>query len=276
MQCSKLIRSSVGRLLHAGECSLTCLSNHVGVLALNRPSRRNAVGRQLLSDLQACIRICVAQQNEIRCVVLESCVDGAFCAGADLKERRTMTVEEAFEYLKKQSSTFSELEDLHQPVVAAVEGAALGGGCELALCADIRVAGAAATFGLPETGLGIIPGAGGTFRAPRAIGLTNALQLILTGEVVTAERALAMGLVSDVRPVGGAGAVARELATRIAQNGPLAVAAAKASVRYGIGRGRTDALDNELQRSRMLIATRDRQEGLDAFAEKRVPQFLGT
>lgn len=263
------------QLLLDGECRLTRTPDHVAVLALNRPSRKNAIGHTLLRELRDCIRICRDPAVDVRCVVLESCVDGVFCAGADLKERREMSPEAARVFVRDLRAAFTALEELPLPTIAAVDGGALGGGCELALCADIRVAGAAARFALPETSLAIIPGAGGTYRAPVAMGLSRALQLILTCEQLTAERALRFGLVNEVVAAGEASASAVAMARRVAQNGPVALAAAKAAVRRGFGRPREEALRVEEEQYDVVLHTQDRLEGLRAFAEKRQPKYNG-
>ncbi|CBH15415.1 methylglutaconyl-CoA hydratase, mitochondrial precursor, putative [Trypanosoma brucei gambiense DAL972] len=274
-RCPVLLAGAVAQVVRDGECSLTRVGEHIGLIGLNRPARKNAIGRQLLSELKECICYCRNPENQIRCVIVESRVDGVFCAGADLKERRGMTLVESRAYVEEQRDTLTALEDLSQPTISAIEGAALGGGCELALCTDIRIAGAGARFGLPETGLAIIPGAGGTYRAPLVMGLSNALQLILTADVVPAERAQRLGLVTELVPAGGASEAALAVAGRIARNGPVAVAAAKAAVRGGFGRPRDEALDGELRLSQSLMETQDRMEGLQAFAEKRPPRYVG-
>ncbi|ESL06398.1 enoyl-CoA hydratase/isomerase family protein [Trypanosoma rangeli SC58] len=275
MRRNAWLRTTAAHLLADGECRLTRMADHVGVLALNRPFRKNAIGQTLLRELRECIRMCSDPANAIHCLVVESKVDGIFCAGSDLKERRTMSVEASRAFVQDLRDTFTAFEDLPMPTVAAVEGKALGGGCELALCADMRVAGAAAQFALPETGLAVIPGAGGTYRAPLAMGLSRALHFILTAEQLTAERALQLGLVNEVAPNGEAFAAALELARRIARNGPVALAAAKAAVRGGYGRPRDEAMACETAQYEVVLATEDRLEGLRAFAEKRPPRYVG-
>ncbi|EKG03867.1 enoyl-CoA hydratase/isomerase family protein, putative [Trypanosoma cruzi] len=275
MRRTMWLHTTAAHLLLDGECRLTRMTDHVGVLTLNRPSRKNAIGQTLLRELSECIRMCRDPANAIHCLLLESQVDGIFSAGADLKERRTMSLEASRAFVKDLRDTFTAFEDLPMPTIAAVEGKALGGGCELALCADMRVAGAAAMFGLPETSLAIIPGAGGTYRAPMAMGLSRALYFILTAEQLKAERALQFGLVNEVVPEGGAAAAALSLAERIARNGPVALAAAKAAVRHGFGRPREEALRGEEAQYDVVLQTEDRVEGLRAFAEKRPPKYMG-
>ncbi|KAH9597412.1 Enoyl-CoA hydratase/isomerase [Trypanosoma melophagium] len=277
MRCGRrLLGSKVTEVLCDGECQLTRMkSDRVGLLSLNRPARRNAIGRTLLQQLHEGIQHCSTPANDIRCLVLASSVTGVFCAGADLKERRSMSVDESRDFVQKLRDTFNALEDLSIPTIAAIEGTALGGGCELALCTDIRVAGADAVFGLPETSLAIIPGAGGTYRVPRVMGYNRALQFILTAESINATRALQCGLVNDITPAGSALETAMKMARRIASNGPIAIAAAKAAVRAGYGQTRDVALAAEAAQYDVILQTQDRLEGLRAFAEKRPPQYEG-
>ncbi|ORC84697.1 enoyl-CoA hydratase/isomerase family protein [Trypanosoma theileri] len=277
MRCSRrFLCAKVTELLYDGECQLTRVKGErVGLLSLNRPARRNSIGRTLLQELHDRIEYCSNPANEIRCLVLASSVTGVFCAGSDLKERRSMSVDESRIFVQRLRDTFNELEDLSIPTIAAIEGKALGGGCELALCADIRVAGADAVFGLPETSLAIIPGAGGTYRVPRVMGYSRALELILTAESINAARALQCGLVNEVTPAGAAVEAALRMAQRIASNGPIAVAAAKAAVRGGYGQTRDVGMAAEARQYDVVLQTQDRLEGLRAFAEKRPPQYEG-
>nr|CCC93572.1 putative methylglutaconyl-CoA hydratase, mitochondrial precursor [Trypanosoma congolense IL3000] len=275
MRRSVAFLTCAAQIIRDGECSLKRVGEYTGVIGLNRPARKNAIGRCLLSQLKECLLFCSDPANDIRCVVVESLVEGIFCAGADLKERRDMTLSESRAYVEEQRNVLTSLDDLPQPTISAVEGAALGGGLELILCTDMRICGANARFGLPETGLGTIPAAGGTYRAPLAMGVSAALQLILTADIVSAERARRLGLVGEVVPAGSALEAALSVASRISRNGPLAVRAAKAAVRGGFGRCREEALEEELRLSRSLMETEDRMEGLRAFAEKRPPRYVG-
>ena len=158
-----------------------------------------------------------------------------FCAGADLKERKGMTPDEAREFVKKLRATFTMFEEMACPTISVVDGPALGGGCELALCSDIRVSTDSAIYGLPETGLAIIPGAGGTHRLPRLIGVSKAKELIFTGDRIQAEEALKIGLVNYVSgDYEQATSKALEIASKIGEKGPIAIRAAKKAVHYGI------------------------------------------
>lgn len=249
-------------------------ANRIATIGLNRQSRKNALGKQLLSSLQQALRDC--QSNAVRCVVLHSLVDGVFCAGADLKERKEMTPDEARNFVNQLRSTFCEIEDLPMPVIAAVEGKALGGGLELALAADLRVVSASAQLGVPETSLAIIPGAGGSQRLVKTIGLSRAKLMMFTSSPVGAEEASKLGLVDRVTATGGALEEAVQLATAIAQNGPIAIQAAKKAANEGYyAPSREAGMAVEQAQYERVLATEDRLEGLKAFAEKRKPKYQG-
>lgn len=248
-------------------------------LTLNRPAARNALGAALLGALAARLRtLATLPPGEARCVVLRSAVPRVFCAGADLRERAQLAGDAA-----RVAAAVAAIRDCFElvarlpcPTVAAVEGAALGGGLELALACDFRVAGRDATFGLPETALGIIPGAGGTQRLPRLVGAAAAKELIFTARRVGAEEAARLGLVSTVVDAGAAHAAAYALAAAIAANGPVAVRAAKLAVDEGAQQPSLGAaLAGEQRAYALTLGTRDRLEGLRAWAEKRAPAFTG-
>lgn len=277
MQRTTLLRAAAAmRTLLTGECTLSYEADSmVALLSLTRPARRNAIGKEMLKGLQDTIAICADPAHSVRCLVVESRVDGIFCAGADLKERKSMDVDSARAFVDSLRQTFCDMEGLAIPTISAIEGKALGGGLELALATDLRVVGMNAKLGFPETGLGIIPGAGGTVRAPAVMGLCYALELIFTAEQVSAARANEMGLVNEVVPAGKATERALELARRIATNGPLAVAAAKQSVRTGYRLPTGEAMQCEHAAYEKVLASADRTEGLRAFAEKRSPVYTG-
>ncbi|OJJ51569.1 hypothetical protein ASPZODRAFT_127660 [Penicilliopsis zonata CBS 506.65] len=268
-------------------------SGHIRVLLLNRPQARNALSRQLVSELNRQIQAIAAENGTgpTRALVVGSNVDAAFCAGADLKERAKMSREETVDFLTNLRGTFSLLAALPVPTISAVSASALGGGLELALCTHLRVFGSSALVGLPETRLAIIPGAGGTYRLPRLIGATRARDLILTGRRVSGPEAYFIGLCDrlvDVVPeeeaegAGQAGqneagrareTVLREsikLALDICEGGPIALRQALQAI-HGFERG--EAAENEAYEG--VIETEDRYEALKAFVEKRKPAFRG-
>ncbi|KAJ3359459.1 hypothetical protein GGF32_009385 [Allomyces javanicus] len=245
----------------------------ITILSLNRPKAKNALSRQLLAEFRECLDA-VRFDADTRVLVVRSLVDRVFCAGADLKERATMNPTEVAAFVSSLRAAFSELEALPMPTIAAIDGAALGGGLEMALCCDLRVAGPGAKLGLPETKLAIIPGAGGTQRLPRLIGPAKAKELIFTGRVLTPIDALAIGVVSrtaDDSAVPGALALARE----IVPQGPIAVRMAKLAVDRGSQVDLASGLAFEQTCYAQVIPTEDRLEGLKAFAEKRTPQYKG-
>ena len=244
------------------------------LLGLDRPAAKNALGRQLLGEFREVLAALKCDRSA-RVVVLHSLVDGVFCAGADLKERAGMAQPEVERFVKGLRAAFTALEDLPLPTIAAIEGAALGGGLELALACDLRVAGGGAKLGLPETGLAIIPGAGGTQRLPRLIGRSKAKELIFTGRRIGAQDAAALGLVDHAMPAGQAVEKALEIAREILPNGPVALRAAKAAVNRGLEVDRDAGLAIERACYGEVIPTQDRLEGLAAFREKRRPVYRG-
>ncbi|MDP1832333.1 MAG: enoyl-CoA hydratase-related protein [Geothrix sp.] len=244
------------------------------LLGLDRPAARNALGRQLMAEFRQALAD-LRSDTSARIVVLHSHVPGVFCAGADLKERAEMSPSEAGAFVHGLRCAFTELEDLPMPVIAALEGAAFGGGLELALAADLRVAGAGAKLGLVETSLAIIPGAGGTQRLPRLIGSARAKELIFTARRIGAAEAEHLGLVDHVAPAGGALEAALGLAREILPNGPVALRMAKLAVNRGLDLDRDSGLAFEQACYAQVIPTKDRLEGLAAFREKRRPQYRG-
>jgi len=250
----------------------------VAEITFNRSEAANAMGRQMLSELQSTIAYLTNHKTEVlvRCVVLTSSSNKVFSAGSDLRERSKMTQEEAADFVKSLRGTFDALANLPMPVISAIEGVAVGGGLEVALTSDIIVAGDNAKFGLPETSLAIIPGAGGTQRLPRFIGAARAKELIFTGRRIDAQTAHDYGLVQHVVPGGGAVGKALEIAREIASNGPLAIRAAKSAVLRGIDAPTlNEGMGIERTYYQTIIPTEDRLEGLAAFREKRKPEYKG-
>ena len=250
---------------------------HVAFLTLDRPTAANALSKGLVAELERAFAALAAEVKDggLRAVVLTGAGDKVFCAGADLKERRAMTLDETWAFLDELNRLMDTVAAFPRPVIAAINGAAFGGGLELALAADLRIAADHVEMGLTEVRLGIIPGAGGTQRLARLLGVAAAKELILTGRRIGAARALALGLVSEVVPSGELAAAAARLATEIASAGPLATGAAKRAIDGGIDLPLADGLALEAVCYEEVLTSDDRNEALAAFAEKRAPIFKG-
>ncbi|TDD79145.1 enoyl-CoA hydratase [Actinomadura darangshiensis] len=245
---------------------------HVAEIVLDRPEALNALSTAMARRLaDVCAE--VAADASARAVVLSAAGAKAFCVGADLKERNAMTDEEILAQRPVFRAAFGGVLNLPQPVVAAVHGYALGGGCEFALSADLIVADESAVFGLPEVSVGLVPGGGGTQLALRRLGPGKAADLVFTGRRLDAEEALAFGLADRKVPAGTAREEALGIAGAIAQNSPVAVRAAKRAMRLGAGVGLDAGLDLEENAWRTVAFSADRREGIAAFTEKRKPNW---
>jgi enoyl-CoA hydratase len=242
--------------------------DRVGIITLKRSEARNALDWSLLRRLDAALLAC-GEDRELRAVIITGGAD--FCAGADLREMGRMSVDEAGEFSRLGHAVFRRIEDLPQVVVAAVSGYALGGGCELALACDIRLAGESARFGLPEVNLGLIPGFGGTQRLAALVGHGRAREMILTGRVIDGREAEAMGLASGVAGDRELPARAEELAARLARKSPVALGTAKQLLVESMRRVQGLALETAAFTD--CFDSRDRKEGIAAFLEKRHPVF---
>jgi enoyl-CoA hydratase/carnithine racemase len=244
------------------------------IATLNRPAAMNAINTAMAEHLRALLDD-LAGRRDVRVLVVAAAGDRAFSAGADLKERRTMTPDELWAQSRKIHRVCDHLELLPQAVVCAIAGHCLGGGFELALAADIRVAADTAQFGFPEMTLGAFPGAGGPVRLPRAVGAAWAKEILLTARRVGAEEALRLGLVHYVVPPAELDARARAIARQVLRVSPLGARAVKQIVNRGVTMSveEATALANALRQP--LEATRDYQEGLRAHFEKREPRFTG-
>src|SRR2546422_3588877 len=242
----------------------------VRVLSIDGEAQMNVLSRALVAELAQHARQ-AAVERSLRAVVVTGVGKRAFCAGANLKERQGWTEDDVRRWLVELHTAFREIERCSKPWIAAINGLALGGGCELALACDLRVMDPAAQIGLTETKIGVIPGGGGTVRLPRLVGLGRAKDLILTARRVPADEALQMGLVNRISAAGDSVSAAVALAHEIAANAPIAVSAAKGSV----GEGRDPPIDAALGQGRHQyrepLLSEDRLEGLKAFAEKRPP-----
>ena len=247
---------------------------YVVTVTLNRPEQMNAMNTAMGEDLLACFDA-LHRDPEARVVVFTGAGEKAFCAGGDLKERNGMT-DEAWraQHVIFEQGAFRILR-CPIPVIAAIEGFALAGGCELAILSDFIVASETAVFGVPETTLGIFPGIGGTQLLPRILGAPLAKELIFTGRRMKVDEAKAAGLVNHVVPAGQAKAKAQEIARRIADNGPLAVRQAKKAIAYGLETDLDTAMILAIEAYNATVVTEDRLEGVRAFNEKRKPAFKG-
>jgi len=246
----------------------------VGVLTVNRPQVLNALDRQVLADLVSAVAE-VRATPACRALVLTGAGPKAFVAGADIAAMSTMSDEEAVAFSRAGQAVFDGFEALPIPVIAAVNGFALGGGCELALACDVVYAAENALFGQPEVKLGIVPGFGGTARLVRVVGRNAALEWILSGNTYSAAEACRVGLVQKVVPAADLMTQALDLAKAIAARGPLAVAAAKRLVRAATDVTQAAALVAEANGFGALFPTADRVEGMQAFLGRRPPAFRG-
>ncbi len=247
---------------------------HICTLTLNRPQVMNALSFPMLLELAGVLEE-IQFDPDVRCVIITGAGDRAFCAGADLKERAGMSEDQVRRYIHTIRNTFTLVENLPMPAIAAVNGVALGGGTELALACDLRVVSERATLGLTETSLAIIPGAGGTQRLPRIVGKAKAKEMIFMARRIPAQEALEIGLANRVAPPDKLMDTAREMAEAICRNGPVAIRAAKRAIDRGMEMDLASALVFESTCYEMTIPTEDRLEGLRAFREKRKPQYKG-
>lgn len=249
------------------------LGAHTQLWTLNRPRALNSFNRALLDALN--VALDDLEGSAVRCVVVTGGGGRAFSAGADLKERKTMPADEVPAFVSRIGSTFHRVSTSAPPFIAAIGGFALGGGFELALACDLRAVDLTSRVGLPETGLAIIPGAGGTQRLSRLVGVGRAKEIVFTGRRVEAAEALSLGMAELDGRATSALAAATACAELIAAKGPVAIAAAKQAVNGGFDLPLEAAMSYERGCYDRTIPTQDRLEALAAFAEKRPPQFLG-
>ena len=249
--------------------------DHIVVLTLNRPSVRNAFNTQMGLELREFFSGVYVEHDDTRCIIMTGAGDDAFCAGGDLKQRNEMTNEEWLEQHAVFEQKTLAMMDCPIPIIAAVNGAAYGGGCELALGADFIYAARSAQFAQPEVKLGIMPGAGGTQQLPRACGVRRAKELILTGRPFDAEEALEWGIVNRVCEDESLMDEALTTARLIAANGPIAVQQAKKATSMATQLDLKTGYAFEIQAYNRTIPTEDRLEGVRAFNEKRRPDFKG-
>ena len=241
---------------------------NIAVATINRPKALNALNSQVLEDLNELVDVVTADE-EIRALVLTGAGEKAFVAGADIGEMSSLTKAEGEAFGKKGNDVFRKLETMPIPVIAAINGFALGGGCELSMSCDIRICADTAVFGQPEVGLGITPGFGGTQRLARLVSPGMAKQLIYTARNIKADEALRIGLVNAVYPAAELMAAAEKMAATIAANAPIAVRACKKAINEGLDADMDDALVIEEKLFGSCFETADQVEGMGAFLEKR-------
>ena len=248
------------------------ISESIATLTIDRPAVRNALNRETVEEcLEALGEL--AGNDEAGAVIITGAGESAFVSGSDINEIRERTRDDGLAAIA--SSLCSAVDHFPRPTIAAVNGYALGGGCELALACDIRIASENAKFGQPELGLGIIPAAGGTQRLPRIVGMGWAKHLVLTGEIIDAKQALDIGLVTSVTPPGQLALRARELAKKILRQGPLAARLAKVALNVSARVDLDSGLLVETLAQAICYASEDKQEGATAFLEKRNARFTG-
>jgi enoyl-CoA hydratase len=247
--------------------------DRVGIITINRPDKRNALniktreeGAALLDELR--------NDASIRVVVITGAGDKAFVAGADIAEFAGRTAMMQRDVMTARS-LFTAIDTFPKPIIAMINGYCLGGGCELALACDIRIASETASFGQPEINLGIIPGGGGTQRLTRLVGEGKAMEMILTGDIIDAKSAYSIGLVNHVFPTDVLQAKTMELANRIAEKSPIALSLAKEAVKLASRSTLDEGLRREVDLFALCFSTEDKNEGVSAFLEKRKPEFKG-
>ncbi len=251
---------------------LVSRENEIAFITINRPELRNALNLETLFEIEKALEE-LRVHKSVRVVIFTGAGEKSFAAGADISQLNKRSMIEALQ--PNMTATYRKIEDYEKPTIAAINGFALGGGLELALACDIRIAALNAKVGLPEVGLGIMPGAGGTQRLTRIIGKGRTMDLVLTGEIITAEEAERIGIVSKAVPKEELLDTARAYARKIAAKGPLAVRLAKAVVNRGADIEMETALYLEKLAQTILVGSEDKKEGTQAFLEKRQPQFQG-
>jgi enoyl-CoA hydratase len=248
------------------------IADQTATLTIDRPEVKNALDLQTVGEIREALQA-LAAREDAGVLIITGGGEAAFVSGADINDIRARGRDEGLSAIN--SSLFAEIERFPRPTIAAINGYALGGGCELALACDIRIASDTAKFGQPELGLGIIPGAGATQRLPRIVGMGRAKHLILTGDIIDAKQALEIGLVSAVTPPGQLQIRARELAKKILRQGPLAARLAKIALNASARVDMDSGLLIETLAQALCYSSEDKLEGTTAFLEKRKPKFNG-
>ena len=246
----------------------------IGIVTINRPASLNALNGEVYTELYELFQE-IENDAEVRVVILTGSGEKAFVAGSDITEMQPQNSMEINSFVEKARMASDRIYTLSKPVIAAINGYALGGGCELTMCCDLRIASENARFGQPEINLGVIPGAGGTQRLTRLIGLTRAKELLYTGDMIDAQTAVDIGLVNEVVPEGKLMDEAKALAQKLLDKGAIALRLLKTATNSGINMNLISALDLEAECFSMCFSTEDQKEGMNAFIEKRKPKFQG-
>ncbi|MFZ5944482.1 MAG: enoyl-CoA hydratase-related protein [Bacillota bacterium] len=253
---------------------LIIISEGILTLTINRPKALNALNTETLIEIRDAVKA-AANNEEVQALIITGAGEKAFVAGADIAQMKDLNVLDGRNMTILGQEVFTEIENLPKPVIAAVNGFALGGGCEIAMACDIRIASEKAKFGQPEVNLGIIPGYGGTQRLPRLIGKGKAKYYIFTGEMMTAEQAFQFGLVDKVVAPEELINKAKEVAKTIMSKAPVAVMMAKKAINNGLDMDLDSGIAYEAEAYTTTFSTQDRVEGMTAFVEKRKPNFTG-
>lgn len=248
------------------------INDYIATIIINRPDALNAMNKVVVAELKKAIEECETNDN-IGVIIITGTGDKAFIAGADIKAMQKMSGREALEFSREGQEMTMVIENSPKPVIAAINGFALGGGCEIALACDMRIASENAKFSQPEVALGIIPGWGGTQRLPRLIGKGRAIEMITGGKMIDAEEALRIGLVNHIVPQSDLLDETLLLAKSIIKNGPAAVASSLKCIHEGFDKDLENGLDIELNAFAELFETDEQREGTTAFVEKRKPNF---
>ena len=246
----------------------------IGIITLNRPKSLNALNQATLEELSQLADL-IAKDESVKVVILTGSGDKAFVAGADITQMQPMSAIEGRNFGKLGQAVFNKIENLPQPVIGAINGFALGGGCELAMACDIRYASEKAKFGQPEVSLGITPGFAGTQRLPRLVGKGRAKELLYTGDIIDANEAYRLGLVNKVVPAEELMQAVKALAEKILSRAPVAVQLCKAAVNEGLDTDLETGTAYEAEVFGLCFSTADQKEGMAAFVEKRKAQFTG-
>ncbi|MFZ3101713.1 MAG: enoyl-CoA hydratase-related protein [Desulfitobacteriaceae bacterium] len=257
------------------EYLLVDFNDGIATITINRPERLNPLSAEVYYELKMGLGM-LSYDQAVKAVIITGAGNKAFVAGADIVAISTMSSNEAFRFASSAKEAIWQIEAMAKPVIAAVNGLALGGGCELALACDFRVASRTAKFGLPEINLGIIPGGGGTQRLTRLVGMSKAKELVMLGETISAEQALQIGLVYQVVEAEQLMSAAVQLAQKLALKAPIALAMAKRSIQRALGSDTDDGLEFEINCFAHCFSTQDQKEGMKAFLEKRLPKYTGS